>query len=605
MTKVQQVHNTEADQLKAASWAVNVLDPLNTSAPVLHSLSDTLNFELRWFKTAEEIQRARPWKTNPKMIYLLSDKSPEVNSLELAYLIAEATNDSSIIWLLTESMNPNFREISRMAGVVGWLPTPLAPEAFTACLNLARSTELWKPPRGNTIQFKPKVGILNMNWNGSELVMQGVLDEKAEFTQLPNLLPKGLLTVRCNWNGLLTLNLEGLKLWKEFATSEAGASLQFIFEQSPRMMQEFWNSMPAVFGPNVRVELPESAAEEIPEELASMVLDETVKNLLTKGRRSLEPTDSKAPSLNRMYLGMLTSISRYALSELYLTQEAVLDLCSRMISRCTSIQRALPLTDITRTFDLPGRMPLIASILALYEPLLRTLVGLIQLLEAAGELGDGEQDSKPLQDWLNRATDAAAQALPWQQPQLAPLQTAMNAKLDQDSLIGVILQLAHTAIEGNLSTIDATGVTAFKLAKFEGPSPQVLANLSSQLRRASISAENIQPFRHECLLDWVEPVNPKSMSTEASKLILGTAQEARKIGHVLDTHDTLQQIFDHRKLELERLVRGASQEEIQEHLKMQAVTVLEKKVIGLYFKALAELADESAQLSGLQMFSAT
>jgi hypothetical protein len=67
----------------------------------------------------------------------------------------------------------------------------------------------------------------------------------------------------------------------------------------------------------------------------------------------------------------------------------------------------------------------------------------------------------------------------------------------------------------------------------------------------------------------------------------------------------LQQIFDHRKLELERLVRGASQEEIQEHLKMQAVTVLEKKVIGLYFKALAGLADESTQISGLQMFSAT
>ena len=79
--------------------------------------------------------------------------------------------------------------------------------------------------------------------------------------------------------------------------------------------------------------------------------------------------------------------------------------------------------------------------------------------------------------------------------------------------------------------------------------------------------------------------------------------EAREIGTVLDTHDTLQQIFDHRKLELERLVRGAPQEEIQEHLKKQAVTVLEKKVIGLYFNALASLADETTQVSGLQMFS--
>ena len=90
---------------------------------------------------------------------------------------------------------------------------------------------------------------------------------------------------------------------------------------------------------------------------------------------------------------------------------------------------------------------------------------------------------------------------------------------------------------------------------------------------------------------------------DAAAACYRTAQEAREIGRVLDTHDTVQQIFDHRKLELERLVRGAPKEEIQEHLRKQAVTVLEKKVIGLYFNALAGLADEATQISGLQMFS--
>ena len=60
-------------------------------------------------------------------------------------------------------------------------------------------------------------------------------------------------------------------------------------------------------------------------------------------------------------------------------------------------------------------------------------------------------------------------------------------------------------------------VSAFKLAKFEGPSPQILANLSSQLRRAVISEENIQRFRHECILTWTSPVNPKALAADASK----------------------------------------------------------------------------------------
>lgn len=603
MGEEQRVNGPVAEILSPAPWAVHVLDPLNSSAPILHSLSEIHNFELRWFKSAEEIQKAKPWHDNSQIVYLLSDKSPQVNSLELAYQIAEATGDRSPVWLLTESLNPNFREVSRMAGVVGWLSTPLNPEVFADCLSLVRSGALWKPPRGNTIQFKPKIGILNMDWNGSELMLQGVLDEKAEFTQLPDIIPKGIVTVRCNWKGLLTLNLEGLKIWKEFASSDVATHLEFTFEESPRMMQEFWDSMPTVFGPNVTMEPPIPTPYETLKDHQSKTLDENIKLLLSKGRRPIGPEELSPQTLNRMYLGMLTTISRYALSELYLTQEAVLDLCSRMISRCSSIARGLPLTDITRTFELPGRMPLIASILALYEPLLRTLVGVLQLLEAAGNQETPPNEPTQLQRWLTNATASGSQAQPWQEPQFAPLKAALDAKMKPDDLIGVILQLVHTAIESNLSTIDSTGVAAFKLAKFEGPSPQTLANLSSQLRRASITDENIQRFRHECLLDWVHPINSKAMAADASKLILGTAQEARKIGQVLDTHDTLQQIFDHRKLELERLVRGASQEEIQEHLRMQAVTVLEKKVIGLYFKELAGLADESTQLSGLQMFS--
>jgi len=604
--KHQESDSVRVGALNSDQCVVYILDPLDTSAPILHELSNTHNFEVRWFKTAQEIQKAQPWKGNPQAIYLLSDKCPKVSSLEIVYEIAEISEDTSPIWLLTDSLNANFREVSKLAGVVGWLSTPLKPKVFTSCLELVQNRELWRPPRGDTIRFNPKVGTLNMNWNGEELMIDGVMDEKAEFTRIPDIIPKGLKTVQCNWSGVLTLNIEGLKVWQEFVTSDTGKVFQFVFEKAPRMMREYWDSMPSAFGNNVTLTKPQPADSKAHNFNQDRTVEDNIRILLTEGRRPVISPNDSVCTLHEMYLGMLTTISRYALSELYLTQEAVLDLCSRMIARCSAVGRALPLTDITRTFDLPGRMPLIASMLALYEPLLRTLVGTIELLEAASANPlQGSKDKSQLEEWVNNACESNVTALPWQLKQLDPLKTAVKSNLNGDSLLSIVFQLIHTAITNNLSTIDATGVAAFKLAKFEGPSPQMLANLSSQLRRATIPDENLQSFRHECVLDWSSPNNPKAMAAEASKLLLGTAQEARRIGLVLDTHDTLQQIFDHRKLELERLIRGASKEEIQEHLKKQAVTVLEKKVIGLYFNELSGLADETTQLSGLQMFSAS
>ncbi len=582
---------------------VHIVDPMDTSAPILHQLSENHHFQVRWFRTAEELKAACPWAENSKILYILSDKSPQVTSLELVYTIAEQTNSESPIWILTDSLNPNFREVSKLAGVVGWLSTPIKEKVLVDCLEHHRHDTLWKPAIESNQHFRPKIGQLNLSWTGSELVLSGVVDEKSDFSRIPSIIPKNTSTVRCNWENVLTMNVEGLKIWTDFVESEETKELEFVFFNPPRMMREFWESMRTSFGPNVTLESSTKADQTALPPKSNASLEEQIQALLTEDTH-LEIPDQTTASLNHLYLGMLTTICRYALSEIYLTREAVLDLSSRIIARCSSVTKALPYTDITRTFDLPTRMPLIASMLALYEPLLRTLIGILELLEAAAETAQ-EPDVSPsrLEQWLKLASESEVTALPWQLDQLLPLESALKADLPRDNVISTIFQLVHTAIEANLSTIDATGVAAFKLAKFEGPSPQVLANLSSQLRRAVISEENIQRFRHECILTWSSPVNPKALAADASKLLLGTAQEAREIGRVLDTHDTLQQIFDHRKLELERLVRGAPKEEIQEHLKKQAVTVLEKKVIGLYFIALAGLADEASQLSGLQMFS--
>lgn len=595
--------SAEKAKLQLSQWSVHILDPLDSSAPTLLKLSETYGYGLRWFKSCQELIAQKPWESEEKAIYFLSDKIPQVTSLELIYKIADATSDQAHIFVLTEDLNANFREVSKLAGVVGWLPTPMREKALINLFEEARATKLWRPTRGQVIRFSPKIGVLNLSWTGSKLLLQGVMDDKALFGRIAKIVPRGVTTLHCDWSGVLTLNLEGLKAWSQFCRSKEAAHFQFVFERVPRMMQEFWESMSSTFGENVRIldtVVPNFEPHHYDPDVS---LEDSIRTLLTEGRLRENAAQKHVGSLNHMYLRMLLTLSRYALSELYLTREAVLDLSSRLIARCSAVLASLEFTNISRTFELPGRNPLIPSLLALYEPLLRTLVGTIELLEAAAASHSGSSETSPLATWMAQALESPQAALPWRVEQLGALQQALASKVEGSDLILVILQLARTAIESNLSTIDATGVTAFKLAKLEGPSPQVLANLCSQLRRAEIASDQLQPFRHHCVLDWTGVVSTKAMAAEASKLLLGTALEGRKIGQVLDMHDTLQQIFDHRKLELDRLVGGANLEEIQEHLRKQAVTVLEKKVIGLYFKELAGLGDESSEMSGLQMFS--
>ena len=149
------------------------------------------------------------------------------------------------------------------------------------------------------------------------------------------------------------MNLEGLKIWHTFAESEACQTLEFLFVNSPRMMQEFWESMPSSFGSKVKLESPDHNLEDALVTISQLPLEQQVQALLTENLNIAIP-DQNTASLNQLYLGMLTSICRYALSELFLTREAVLDLSSRIIARCSAVSKALSYTDITRSFDLPG-----------------------------------------------------------------------------------------------------------------------------------------------------------------------------------------------------------------------------------------------------------
>ena len=49
---------------------VHIVDPVDTSAPILQELSESLNFRVRWFKSAQELEIASPWK--PPQTFFIS-----------------------------------------------------------------------------------------------------------------------------------------------------------------------------------------------------------------------------------------------------------------------------------------------------------------------------------------------------------------------------------------------------------------------------------------------------------------------------------------------------------------------------------------------------
>ena len=81
-----------------------------------------------------------------------------------------------------------------------------------------------------------------------------------------------------------------------------------------------------------------------------------------------------------------------------------------------------------------------------------------------------------------------------------------------------------------------------------------------------------------------------------------TAHEIQQIVQILDSHDSLQQILGHRLTEIQLTILDGDIDALRNQLQQQAVTLLEKKVIGLYFNELAISFENEVELMGVSLF---
>ena len=109
-------------------------------------------------------------------------------------------------------------------------------------------------------------------------------------------------------------------------------------------------------------------------------------------------------------------------------------------------------------------------------------------------------------------------------------------------------------------------------------------------------------FLHYSLQNWEGEVIDIGAAVErASCLCLDYNVEMTRIMHSLNSHDEMNQVLEHRRVELMRLVEGADRSEIMGRIRDRAVTIIEKKITSYSFEEFKD-AFENATDAEMEFF---
>ena len=131
---------------------------------------------------------------------------------------------------------------------------------------------------------------------------------------------------------------------------------------------------------------------------------------------------------------------------------------------------------------------------------------------------------------------------------------------------------------------------------------QVTEQVAEGLLDAEVSAEAHEEFRGRSLLWWDTDCTFRDSVEESEEMVHDYQLELNRIIETLDSHDQLNQVIEHRVLELAMLAKGCTREELVEQIANRAVTLVEKRVSTFYFPELEGRFDDSVSSEGILLF---
>jgi len=158
---------------------------------------------------------------------------------------------------------------------------------------------------------------------------------------------------------------------------------------------------------------------------------------------------------------------------------------------------------------------------------------------------------------------------------------------DLKKLVCGVYSTIHELMAGLMDAIHDIGIELLKLLEsYAEVEPFVFEAAAALEQKAiNIDAQELYRFLHCSLQTWEGTTSDIGAAVErASCLCLDYEFEMSRIMHSLNSHDEMNQVLEHRMVELKRLFEGAERQEIMDRIGDRAVTIIEKKIVSFSFE---------------------
>lgn len=617
-----------------------VADDNPSFADKLTENQDALGISIRLFTNGFELFDAMETNESTPAALFITDDLPRLPTCQTVAGLRRGFGLQSVpIIAICDEYNPNFRQVFARVGGDAIVDRTTSPETLGSLLDSIRSGSFQRVRASGSVDFSVKMGRMSIHQVGDRISLTGILDENAALKRiLPSIrnLPDPL---KFDVGEVHAANLGGLQAWKEFVGRDELKNRNIEFHRCSLALVEYYTLMPGFFGDNLQIkslELPlanEMALAIAPFAIGRPALRSNATSIgglrdvasLSGGYRECEYNPTLQPALEvnppadhdnfaTHYFYFLHTFLKYLLSELFITQQTLMDQVGRVNARYLGVRNAVETLRKAPLTSMPDRSSLVNMVRETYEPMLASvLVGesllkclKLKITTQSNVLVHRGQMARVLYGLESQSyeivTSAAKQSLV-AEAELAydNLPSAGNLA----KLTSAIVAMVGQTLEGLGGILDGLGILIMQTVKaFIQTHGKFISEAIEELRGTDATADEIQAFTDQMWTDWRAECTQEECLDEAEKSVASARQDLHRVIVTLDSHDQLRQVVEHRCGEIQDLLNNVDGDTITQTIGEQAVTIIEKRIASYYFEILRDqLSDDIASDGGgLMMF---
>ncbi len=617
------------------SLKVWVTDDVESFTDKLVEHKTTLGIEVQPFANGFELFQKLEESSSVPDILFVGDDLPRLPTCQtISGLRRELGLQALPIVAICDEYNPNFRQVFARVGGDSVVDRKFVLEHIQHLLETIRTGRFNRSRASGAVDFSVKMGRMSIHWHNNRICLSGIMDENAALKRILPVIEKIEGPILFDVGEVHAVNLGGLQAWKEFITKPQLASREVEFHRCSLALVEYYTLMPGFFGDNLKIkslELP--LANEMALAIAPFALNRATDRqestsigglrdvaALSGGFRECEYNPNLQPALevnppsdhdtfNMRYFYFLHTFLKYLLSEIFITQQTLMDQVGRVSARYSGVRSAIETLRETPLTNMPDRSSLVNQVRETYEPLLASVLVAESLLKClklkitsqGNILVHRGEMSRVLGGLNTQSYEIVKNAANEHDVKVAELNyDNLPSPQNLDKLTNAIVGMVGKTLEDLESILDGLGVHILNTVKtFVHEHGKFITEAIEQLRGQGASPQALEDFASHIWLNWQPLRNMDESLDEAEKSVASARQDLHRVIVTLDSHDQLRQVVEHRRDEIKALLGNQPGENITAMIGDSAVTIIEKRIASYYFTSLADkLSDDIATDGG-------